>query len=88
MQKLLRDIDYRPELLLRPGSLMVEALAAPDTINALPEKALRAVAARGRVSGTITLQREGSASFVKSWNSLLERIAQKSSAIPRQETCI
>ncbi len=36
-----------------PDTLYVEALAAPDTINTLPEKTLHAFAARGRVSGTM-----------------------------------
>lgn len=86
-----------------PDTLYVEALAAPDTINTLPEKTLRAFAAHGSVTtamaldgGTceatltqisaagididalaIRLQREGAASFVQSWEQLLQRIADK-----------
>lgn len=87
-----------------PDTLYVDALAAPDTINTLPDQTLRAFAAHGRVSGTIpvdggdcervisafnaagiddaavadTLQREGAAAFVKSWNDLLDHIGRKS----------
>jgi transaldolase len=36
-----------------PDNLYVEALAAPDTINTMPEKTLRAFADHGRVTGTM-----------------------------------
>jgi transaldolase len=88
-------------------SLYVEALAAPDTVNTMPEKTLLAFAAHGKLSGTIpsdggdcestlrefakagvdvealahTLQQEGAASFVKSWQELMELIASKSKAL-------
>ncbi len=90
-------------------TLYVEALAAPDTINTLPEKTLNAMAAHGRVGKVmdsqggdaeevlaqfaaagidvadlaLQLQREGAASFVNSWNGLLQRIADKSVALGR-----
>ncbi len=38
-----------------PETLYVEALAAPDTINTLPEKTLRAVAKHGEFSGSTSL---------------------------------
>ena len=84
-------------------TLYAEALAAPDTINTMPEKTLRAFADHGRVRGTLAadggdaeatlaqfaragvdvnrvareLQDEGAQAFVKSWNELLRRIADK-----------
>jgi transaldolase len=88
-------------------TMYVEALAAPDTIDTMPEKTLIAFAGHGELSGAMDadggdaeatlvqfakagidtealaaqLQREGAASFVKSWQQLLGRIAQKSSAL-------
>ena len=88
-------------------TLYVEALAAPDTINTLPEKTLRAFAEHGALKGAmavdggdaeavlarfadagididalaVELQKEGARSFVKSWQQLLERIADKSAAL-------
>ena len=88
-------------------TLYVEALAAPDTINTMPEKTLHAFAQHGRIQGVMPrdggdaekvlaefaregvndaklaadLQREGTQSFDKSWNSLLARIAEKSAAL-------
>jgi transaldolase len=88
-------------------TLYVEALAAPDTINTIPDKTLLAFADHGKLHGGMPrdggdceqviaqfnaagidvaalagrLQREGAAAFVKSWNDLLERIAQKSSKV-------
>lgn len=88
-------------------TLYVEALAAPDTVNTLPEKTLTAFADHGRVGSTLDadggdceavladfgragindaalaaqLQREGAASFDKSWNDLLERLAAKRAAL-------
>ena len=88
-------------------TLYVEALAAPDTINTIPEKTLHAFAKLGVLKGVMAadsreaeamlarfaqagididalalqLQREGAASFVKSWQQLLQRIADKSVAL-------
>lgn len=88
-------------------TLYVEALAAPDTINTLPEKTLRAFTEHGQLKSVMAedggdaeavlksfaqagidvnalamqLQREGAQAFVKSWNSLLQRIADKSEAL-------
>jgi transaldolase len=83
--------------------LYVEALAAPDTINTMPEATLRAFADHGHIAAVMAadggdadtvlaglareridplmlaarLQQEGTAAFVGSWKSLLERIASK-----------
>ncbi|MBS0212789.1 MAG: transaldolase [Proteobacteria bacterium] len=83
--------------------LYVEALAAPDTIDTIPDKTLRAFADHGRADAGVAadaaageamlarfaqagvdvvalaarLQTEGAAAFVKSWNELLSRIADK-----------
>ncbi|HEY3699270.1 MAG TPA: transaldolase [Spongiibacteraceae bacterium] len=88
-------------------TLYIEALAAPDTVNTMPEKTLRAFAVNGSIKGTLSddgsaaeatlqrfaqagididklalqLQREGAESFVKSWQQLLQRIADKSIAL-------
>jgi transaldolase len=88
-------------------TLYVEALAAPDTIDTIPEKTLFAFAEHGRVGGVmvedggdaeqilarfakagidtdalaIRLQRDGAQAFVKSWEELLKRIADKSDAL-------
>ncbi len=85
-------------------TLYIEALAAPDTINTIPEKTLFAFADHGNVSGELPadggdaeallaefaragvddaalaaeLQREGTRSFDKSWNDLIDCIASKS----------
>jgi transaldolase len=90
-----------------PDTLYVEALAAPDTIDTVPEKTLQAFAEHGALKGTmavdggdaeamlarfaqagididalaIKLQQEGAQSFVKSWQQLLQRIADKSAAL-------
>src|SRR5664280_899309 len=84
-------------------TLYVEALAAPDTINTMPEKTLTAFAHHGRLKGSMALdggdaeavlagfastgvddtalaaqlQREGTASFDKSWKDLLDCLAAK-----------
>jgi transaldolase len=86
-----------------PDTLYVTALAAPDTINTMPDKTLRAFADHGRIEGTLPddggdcettisrienagidtdalagkLQKDGADAFVKSWNDLLQRIADK-----------
>ncbi len=88
-------------------TLYVEALAAPDTINTIPEKTLRAFAEHGELKGVMAedggdaeavlknfaqagididalatqLQKEGARAFVKSWQALLQRIADKSEAL-------
>jgi transaldolase len=87
--------------------LYVEALAAPDTIDTMPEATLLAFADHGEVRGPMAedggdaesvlseferagvdvvalaadLQRDGADAFVKSWKSLLGRIAAKSEAL-------
>jgi transaldolase len=90
-------------------TLYVEALAAPDTIDTLPEKTLKAMAEHGEVAQAMDpgggdaektlaefaaagidveaiaeqLQVEGAAAFVKSWNGLMQRIADKGGALGR-----
>src|SRR5450755_4572355 len=90
-----------------PAGLYVEALAAPDTIDTMPEKTLLAFAAGGTVKSAMAkdggdaeavlagfakagididalaarLQVEGAQSFVKSWEELMKRIAEKSAAL-------
>ncbi len=90
-----------------PDTLYVTALAAPNTINTLPEKTLQAFADHGEVRGlmpidggevdamlakigeagvdidalALTLQQDGAQAFVKSWQQLLQRIADKASAL-------
>jgi len=92
-----------------PDTLYVEALAAPDTINTLPEKTLKAFVDHGELRGAMEsdggdsaatlarfeqagididalaaqLQRDGAASFVKSWQSLIQRIADKRGALAK-----
>ena len=87
-----------------PDTLYVSALAAPDTIDTIPEKTLHAFADHGELQGVMPadggdaeevlsqisragldsdalaakLQQDGAQSFVKSWQQLLQRIAQKS----------
>ena len=88
-------------------TLYAEALAAPDTIDTLPDKTLRALAEQGKPPHAMAmdggdsdamlaqfakagvdidvlaekLQRDGAASFVKSWQQLMERIAARSGAV-------
>lgn len=88
-------------------TLYIEALAARDTVNTMPEKTLLAFAEHGELKGDLpddsgdaettlaafarvgvddavlaaTLQREGTQSFAKSWNELMERIASKSATL-------
>jgi transaldolase len=88
-------------------TLYVEALAAPDTIDTMPEKTLRAVAEHGALKCAMAtdggdaemvlarftqagidvdalalrLQADGAQAFVKSWNELLQCIAEKSTAL-------
>ena len=91
-------------------TLYVSAFAAPDTINTLPEKTLRAFADHGKLEGVMAvdggdadatiakiafagvdvgglatkLQEEGAQAFVKSWQQLLQRIADKTNAVQPQ----
>ena len=88
-------------------TLYIETLAAPDTINTIPDRTLLAFAERGQLRGvmpvdggdaedTLTafrrigvddatlatqLQREGTASFDKSWQDLLDCIASKNAML-------
>ena len=90
-----------------PETLYIEALAAPDTIDTIPEKTLRAFADHGELKGVMAedggdaeavlasfakagidtdalareLQRDGAQAFVKSWEELMTRIADKSDAL-------
>jgi transaldolase len=87
--------------------LYVRALAAPFTVNTMPEGTLKAFAQQGEVGAMLapdggdcekvlaafakagiavdalakTLQDEGAASFVKSWNDLMSRVESKSAVI-------
>src|SRR5437660_2954649 len=115
--KKLAEAGARPQRLLwgstgtkdpkAPDTLYVEALAAPDTIDTMPEKTLRAFAEHGEIKGVmaedggdseavlarfakagidadalaIQLQRDGAQAFVKSWQELMTRIAEKSDAL-------
>jgi transaldolase len=96
-----------------PDTLYIRTLAAPDTIDTMPEKTLLAFAEHGQLQGVMPvdggdaeavlarfakagvdiealamqLQDEGAKSFVKSWQQLLQRIAEKGadqSGIKRQ----
>jgi transaldolase len=88
-------------------TLYIQALAAPGTINTIPEKTLRAFAERGNLEGmmaadgghaetqltrfakagididalAIRLQHEGARAFVKSWQHLMQVIADKAAAL-------
>jgi transaldolase len=92
-----------------PDVLYVEALAAPLTVNTMPEATLRAFADHGAVRAPIaddggdadavlaefaragididalaaTLQTEGAAAFVRSWNELMAVIEGKSALLQR-----
>ncbi len=91
-------------------TLYVEAFAAPDTIDTVPEKTLKAFADHGKVAGVMAadggdaevtlarfsragvnvdalatqLQVDGAKAFVKSWQELLKRIADKSAALTEE----
>jgi len=91
------------------ATLYVEALAAPYTVDTMPEGTLKALADHGRIGAptpadggdceavlasftaagidlgalAAKLQDEGAASFVKSWNNLMDVIASKSAALGR-----
>ena len=88
-------------------TLYVEALAAPESIDTMPDKTLLAFAEKGKAQGVMAkdggdaeavlkrfkdagidvdavakqLQSEGASSFVKSWQELMKRIAEKSAAL-------
>jgi transaldolase len=90
-------------------TLYVEALAAPDTINTIPEKTLHAFADHGQVNNTLPvdggdaetvlaeftqigvdhaaladlLQREGTIAFDKSWQDLMNCLAEKSAMLKK-----
>ncbi|MGA9851916.1 MAG: transaldolase [Gammaproteobacteria bacterium] len=90
-------------------TLYIQALAAPDTINTIPEKTLQAFADHGETAGALPvdggdaetvlgkfaragvveadvaarLQQEGTESFDKSWQDLLQSIADKSTALEK-----
>jgi transaldolase len=90
-----------------PDTLYVEALAAPDTIDTIPDKTLEAFAEHGKVGAPMALdggdaesviaefralgiddgalaeqlQKEGADAFAKSWKSLLDGIADKTSQL-------
>jgi transaldolase len=90
-----------------PDTLYIEALAAPDTIDTIPDKTLEAFAEHGKVGAPMALdggdaesviaefraldiddgalaerlQREGADAFAKSWKSLLDGIAAKTSQL-------
>ncbi len=92
-----------------PQTLYADALAAPQTINTLPEKTLHAAAGSvatvavmdpqgGDAEATLAefaaagidldalaerLQLEGATAFVKSWNALMQRIADKGRALAK-----
>lgn len=115
----LADAGARPQRLLWASTgtkdpeasdiLYIEALAAPATINTMPEKTLHAFAEHGEVKGALPidggdaeevldafararvddaalaaeLQREGTQSFDKSWNDLMDCIASKSEVLKK-----
>ncbi len=88
-------------------TLYIHALAAPDTINTIPEKTLHAFADHGTLGEVMPvdggdadavlakiaaagvdinalaakLQSDGAAAFVKSWQELLQRIADKAATL-------
>jgi nucleotide-binding universal stress UspA family protein len=94
-----------------PDTLYIEALAAPDTIDTIPDKTLEAFADHGELRGSMAidggdadavvgrfaaagievdalaakLQRDGDRAFVKSWQELLGRIADKAAALAGSE---
>jgi transaldolase len=90
-------------------TLYVKALAAPLTVNTMPDGTLKALADHGETGEILSadggdceevlarfanagidvdalaaqLQQEGAASFVKSWNELMDVIASKSAALKK-----
>lgn len=113
----LESMGARPQRLLfaststkdpaAPDTLYVEALAAPNTVNTMPDKTLLSFGDHGKLDGVLSpdggdcedvlaafekagisvsglaaqLQKEGAASFVKSWEDLLQSIETKSKAL-------
>lgn len=95
-----------------PDTLYIDTLAAPDTINTIPEKTLLALATHENIGKALIadeayaekvianctregisvdtlalqLQREGTASFAKSWHDLLACIAAKIDALSQIKT--
>ncbi|NNM88523.1 MAG: transaldolase [Phycisphaerae bacterium] len=95
-----------------PDTLYISALAAPDTINTMPEETLLAFADHGTVAQVMAcdvgwsqdvvkefakvgfqvdalaeqLQREGAASFVKSWNELMGSVQIKGAKLAAART--
>ncbi len=90
-----------------PDTLYVHGLAAPFTVNTMPDETLKAFFDHGEVGDSLpadggnvdamlsqfrdagvdtkqvaaTLQRDGAAAFVTSWNELLDRIKSQSAAV-------
>jgi transaldolase len=90
-----------------PDLLYVTGLAAPHSVNTMPEKTLQALADHGSIDTmlprdggdaeaeldqfakagvdldalAVALQQDGAASFVKSWDDLFTRIAEKSARL-------
>jgi len=113
----LESLGARPQRLLfaststkdpsAPDTLYIGALAAPNTVNTMPDKTLLAFGDHGTLDGTLApdggdcedvlaayekagisvadlaaqLQKEGAASFVQSWQDLLQSIETKSKAL-------
>jgi transaldolase len=93
-------------------TLYVAALAAPDTIDTIPEKTLHSFVDHGQLQGVMQteggdaeavlsqitragvdvhalaaqLQQDGADAFVKSWQQLLQRIAEKAAASKPAQT--
>ena len=63
---------------MHPDTLYVEALAAPDTINTIPEKTLRAFADHGKLRSPMALD---GADSEQSWRRLKEK-GSKSPHLP------
>jgi transaldolase len=113
----LESLGARPQRLLfaststkdprSPDTLYITALAAPNTVNTMPDKTLLAFGDHGKLDGVLApdggnceevladyekagisiaslaaqLQKEGAASFVKSWQDLLKSIETKTKAL-------
>jgi len=113
----LESLGARPQRLLfaststkdpsAPDTLYIEGLAAPNTVNTMPDKTLLAFGDHGTLDGVLAadggkcedvlaayekagisiadlaaqLQKDGAASFVKSWQDLLQSIETKSKAL-------
>ena len=113
----LQSMGARPQRLLfastsskdprAPDTMYIGALAAPNTVNTMPDKTLLAFGDHGTLNGALApdggncedilaafetagisvagiaaqLQKDGAASFVKSWQDLLQSIETKSKAL-------